>query len=171
MLKLVTVIRKSVSTPILLLCELCYQKEAINGLQAGADLYLCKPFSSQALMVHIQVLLRRVSLEKKRLSFHNCSQLFSSRISRLPLTETETQLMQYLSQRDGDTVSKATLQKAVLKKELSAFDRNLDVHISNIRRKMTQAGLSKSHIKTVHGKGYTFSEQLKQLSVIALCFL
>ncbi|MEL0630046.1 response regulator transcription factor [Psychromonas aquatilis] len=170
-LALIHRIRQKVSTPILLLCEPTAHKIAMDALKSGADLYLYKPFSSDSLMVHIEAVLRRVDLEKKRLSFECCGEQFSSMISRLPLTDTETQLVQYLSQRNGDIVSKASLQKNVLKKELTAFDRNLDVHISNIRRKMSKVGLSKSHIKTVHGKGYTFSERVKHLSVIALCLL
>ncbi|MFA0232036.1 winged helix-turn-helix domain-containing protein, partial [Vibrio sp. 10N.261.45.A7] len=52
------------------------------------------------------------------------------------------------------------LQIHVLKKELCPFDRNLDMHISNIRRKLVQAGLSKQHIKTVRGKGYSYLESV-----------
>jgi len=171
LLQLISAVRKSSSTPILLLCELFEQNIAIDALQAGADQYLYKPFTSSALLAHIDALSRRVNLEQKRLLFKDCSKQFSSMISRLPLTETETQLVQYLSKNDGYIVSKATLQKKVLKKDLSAFDRNLDVHISNIRRKMSKAGLSKTHIKTVHGKGYAFTEQLKHFSIVFMSVL
>lgn len=57
-------------------------------------------------------------------------------------------------------ISKSELQKEVLKKDLCPFDRNLDMHISNIRRKMVKLGLSKQHIKTVRGKGYSFIERV-----------
>jgi len=170
-LQLITLVYKRFAIPILLLSEATDQVNILDGLQAGADQYLTKPYSNKALLVHIEVLNRRVALEKKRLVFNHCSQQFSFKISSLPLTETEVQLVQYLSKNDGDIISKATLQKEVLKKELSAFDRNLDVHISNIRRKMFNAGLSKLHIKTVHGKGYTFSEKVGQLCSALLCFL
>ena len=78
------------------------------------------------------------------------------RISRLPLTGTEKDLLDYLIKNDGIVVSKSDLKIHVLKKELCPFDRNLDMHISNIRRKLVQAGLSKQHIKTVRGKGYSY---------------
>lgn len=148
------------ATPIILSSPCIAQKILLDALQAGADQYLLKPYCTETLIMCINVLLRRVALEKQRLAIQSCSQQFSLKISRLPLTETEMLLVQYLSENGGNIVSKATLQKKVLNKELSIFDRNLDVHISNIRRKMFQAGLSKRHIKTVHGKGYSFSEKV-----------
>jgi len=156
-LSLISELSNSSGLPILLLTP---TNNALEALQAGADQYLIKPFENKSLLIHIEVLLRRVFLEKQRSTLHHCSQQFSLKIARLPLTETELLLTQFLSKNDGTIVSKATLQKEVLKKEISAFDRNLDVHISNIRRKMLNAGLSKLHIKTVHGKGYTFCENL-----------
>ncbi|MEL0659595.1 winged helix-turn-helix domain-containing protein [Psychromonas arctica] len=167
----ISTICKRFAVPILLLSETNDQANLLDKLKAGADQYLNKPYSEQALLVHIEVLLRRVALEKQRATFDNCTERFSFKISRLPLTDTEVQLVQYLSKNDGDIISKATLQKEVLKRELSAFDRNLDVHISNIRRKMCNAGLSKLHIKTVHGKGYAFSEKVAQLSCMLMYFL
>ncbi|RBW47987.1 DNA-binding response regulator [Psychromonas sp. B3M02] len=170
-LNLIANIYEDFSVPILLLSEVGKQDVLLEQLQAGADQYLMKPFSDNALIVHVDVLLRRVALEKKRASFTHCSQQFSSKISRLPFTDTEEQLVQYLTSKEGDIISKATLQKEVLKKELSMFDRNLDVHISNIRRKMSNAGLSKLHIRTVHGKGYSFSERLGKIAPLLLFFL
>jgi len=153
-------LRESSVLPILLLTPLGNELDALDGIQAGADQYLISPFSNKALLIYVDALLRRVALEKQRLRFENCTAYLAAKISRLPLTETEMLLTQFLSKNDGTIVSKATLQKEVLKKEISAFDRNLDVHISNIRRKMLNAGLSKLHIKTVHGKGYTFCENI-----------
>ena len=146
------------ATPILMLTALSGEQSMLDGLQAGADQYLAKPFAVTELLARITSLLRRVALEKQRLNSNESSQPITLKISRLPLTETEMKLMQFLIKNDGETISKATLQKEVLKKDICAFDRNLDMHISNIRRKLLHAGLSKQHIKTVHGKGYTFSE-------------
>ncbi|MDF4360306.1 winged helix-turn-helix domain-containing protein, partial [Vibrio parahaemolyticus] len=66
----------------------------------------------------------------------------------------------HLVKNQGVVISKAELQTEVLKKELSPFDRNLDMHISNIRRKLVEAGLSKQHIKTFRGKGYSYLESV-----------
>lgn len=159
-LPLISDICDGFATPILVLASPSEQQYMLSALRAGADKYLLNTYTDDALLVSINVLLRRVELEKQRLAFHHCNQLFSLKVSRLPLTETETQLVQFLSKNNGMTISKATLQKEVLKKELCIFDRNLDMHISNIRRKMLQGGLSKLHIKTVHGKGYVFSDSV-----------
>ncbi|GLS91881.1 DNA-binding response regulator [Psychromonas marina] len=159
-LQFISTICERFATPILVFTEAHDECFAIHALQAGADKYLIKPYADNTLLVYIDTLLRRVTLEKQRFTFNQCSEPFSLKMSRLPLTETELLLMHYLIKNDGVIVSKAILQKEVLKRELSAFDRNLDMHISNIRRKLLNAGLPKSHIKTVHGKGYAFSEQV-----------
>jgi len=168
--QLIHSLSESFTLPILLLTSDIDEEDALDFIQAGADQYLVKPFSNKALIVFVDALIRRIALENKRLRFQHCTQQLSAKISRLPLTETEMQLTQFLTKNDGAIVSKATLQKEVLKKEICAFDRNLDVHISNIRRKMLNAGLSKLLIKTVHGKGYTFCGNLTNFSC-ALFFL
>lgn len=88
----------------------------------------------------------------------NTVQSISGQLNSLPLTGTEAELLCYLVKNQGVVISKAELQTQVLKKELSPFDRNLDMHISNIRRKLVEAGLSKQHIKTFRGKGYSYLE-------------
>lgn len=159
-LNVISKICEDFATPLLISTPINDEQTALDGLQAGADQFLVRPYSNEALITCVSSLLRRVALEKQRLTFHHCSQQFSLKVARIAFTETEMLLMQYLSKNDGVIMSKAILQKEVLKKELCLFDRNLDVHISNIRRKMKHAGLSKLHIQTVHGKGYLFSEKV-----------
>ncbi|MCW8329932.1 response regulator transcription factor [Photobacterium sp. SDRW27] len=148
------------ATPILMLTALGDEPSMLEGLQAGADQYIAKPFRVPELLARITVILRRVGLERQRQSSNHCQSDLTQQIARIPLTGTETELLEYLIKHHGVVVSKAELQKQVLKKELSPFDRNLDMHISNIRRKMVQSGLSKQHIKTVRGKGYSFLESV-----------
>ncbi|MBW3698125.1 response regulator transcription factor [Vibrio sp. T187] len=146
------------ATPILMLTALNDEASMLDGYQAGADQYIAKPFKVPELLTRIKVILRRVGLERQRQSIANDNQGLSEQLSRLPLTGTESDLLDYLIKNNGVVVSKADLQVRVLKKELCPFDRNLDMHISNIRRKLVQAGLSKQHIKTVRGKGYSYME-------------
>ncbi|EAS40544.1 DNA-binding response regulator [Photobacterium profundum] len=148
------------ATPILMLTALGDEASMLDGLQAGADQYVAKPFRVPELLARITSILRRVGLERQRQGLNNCTADLSIQFSRLPLTGTESELLEYLIKHDGIVVSKAELQKEVLKKDLCPFDRNLDMHISNIRRKMLQSGLSKQHIKTVRGKGYSFYESV-----------
>ncbi|MGF1715438.1 response regulator transcription factor [Photobacterium chitinilyticum] len=148
------------ATPIMMLTALGDEPSMLEGLQAGADQYLSKPFRVPELLARITVILRRVGLERQRQSINYCQTDLTHQISRLPLTGTESELLEYLVKHHGVVVAKAELQREVLKKELSPFDRNLDMHISNIRRKMVQSGLSKQHIKTVRGRGYSFLESV-----------
>ncbi|MGF1754076.1 response regulator transcription factor [Vibrio makurazakiensis] len=146
------------ATPILMLTALSDEDSMLDGYQAGADQYIAKPFKVPELLTRIKVILRRVGLERQRQSIANTNQGLNEQLSRLPLTGTESDLLDYLIKNHGIVVSKADLQVQVLKKELCPFDRNLDMHISNIRRKLVQAGLSKQHIKTVRGKGYSYMD-------------
>lgn len=75
---------------------------------------------------------------------------------RVALTQTEFKLLKYLFDRKGEVITKQELQKSVLKKDLGQFDRNLDMHISNTRRKLAKICLPKTIINTVRGQGYSF---------------
>ncbi|MCD9463813.1 response regulator [Photobacterium phosphoreum] len=146
------------ATPILMLTALGDEATMLDGLQAGADHFITKPFKVPELLTRISAILRRVGLERQRHQIRSGEEKMAAEMSRLPLTSTESELLEYLIKHDGIVVSKAELQKQVLKKELSPFDRNLDMHISNIRRKIVLAGMSKLHIKTIRGRGYSYTE-------------
>ncbi len=146
------------ATPILMLTALNDENSMLDGYQAGADQYIGKPFNVSELLMRIKAILRRVGLERQRQAMCSTVQSISDQLDSLPLTGTEAELLSYLVKKQGVVISKAELQTKVLKKELSPFDRNLDMHISNIRRKLVEAGLSKQHIKTFRGKGYSYLE-------------
>ncbi|WP_199454122.1 response regulator transcription factor [Vibrio owensii] len=146
------------ATPILMLTALNDENSMLDGYQAGADQYIGKPFNVSELLMRIKAILRRVGLERQRQAMCSTVQSISDKLDSLPLTGTEAELLSYLVKNQGVVISKAELQTKVLKKELSPFDRNLDMHISNIRRKLVEAGLSKQHIKTFRGKGYSYLE-------------
>lgn len=148
------------ATPILMLTALSDEATMLDGLQAGADHFITKPFKVPELLTRISAILRRVGLERQRHTIRSGEESMAAEMSRLPLTGTEAELLEYLIKHGGIVVSKAELQKQILKKELSPFDRNLDMHISNIRRKMVLAGMSKLHIKTVRGRGYSYTESV-----------
>ncbi|HHG3502237.1 response regulator transcription factor [Vibrio parahaemolyticus] len=148
------------ATPILMLTALNDENSMLDGYQAGADQYIGKPFNVAELLMRIKAILRRVGLERQRQTICNTAQSISDQLTSLPLTSTEAELLSHLVKNQGVVISKAELQTEVLKKELSPFDRNLDMHISNIRRKLVEAGLSKQHIKTFRGKGYGYLESV-----------
>jgi len=150
------------ATPILMLTALNDESSMLDGYQAGADQYVAKPFKVPELLTRIKAIFRRVGLEKQRQNNGLAEGSFGEAISGLPFTGTEAELLSYLIRNEGMVISKAQLQIEVLKKELSPFDRNLDMHISNLRRKLVEAGLSKQHIKTVRGKGYSFVSSIRE---------
>ncbi|EJE3285524.1 response regulator transcription factor [Vibrio alginolyticus] len=150
------------ATPILMLTALNDENSMLDGYQAGADQYIGKPFNVTELLMRIKAILRRVGLERQRQTMCSTVQTISDQLNSLPLTSTEAELLSYLVKNQGVVISKAELQTEVLKKELSPFDRNLDMHISNIRRKLVEAGLSKQHIKTFRGKGYSYLEAVNR---------
>ena len=146
------------STPILMLTAMADEASKIEGFEAGADQYLAKPFSVPELLARIKSMLRRVALERER---HGCTNENSleEHIRSLPFTKTELELFEHLIQHQGSAVSKKELQIKILKREYCEFDRNLDMHISNIRRKLIQAGLPRNMILTRRGIGYSFEPQ------------
>lgn len=148
------------ATPILMLTALDDEESMLDGYQAGADHYIAKPFKVPQLLTRIKAIFRRVSLEKQRKPHFVDSDSVQQKLLRLPLTGTENDILSYLIARENKVVSKSELQIEVLKKELSPFDRNLDMHISNLRRKFSEAGVAKQHIKTVRGKGYSYIENI-----------
>lgn len=143
-------------TPILMLTEISEEVSTIELFEAGADQCLIKPFSHLELLAQINSILRRQSLEKAR--YNPDQQIISveQKLSVLPFTKTESRLIHYLIKQKDKVVSKKELQISVLKGEFSELDRNLDVHFSNIRRKLCQFGYSKNLILTVRNKGYSF---------------
>ncbi|EKO3606491.1 response regulator transcription factor [Vibrio metschnikovii] len=151
------------STPIVMISAFADEAAKIDGYEAGADHYLTKPFSIPKLLTLIKATLRRVALEKQRHT-HHFALNFSGQLSahmdtlrRLPFTQTELDLVTYLAAHPQQVISKSELQHQVLKRELCPFDRNLDMHISNIRRKLSQAGWPKSTIRIARGVGYQFA--------------
>ncbi len=102
------------ATPTIMTTTQYSPPSMIAAIQAGADQYFNKGANSDELLARISSLLRRVGLERKR-SYQKGGK-FLLNIARLPLTETEVDLVRYLVAHDSDIVSKAVLQKEVLKK-------------------------------------------------------
>jgi len=115
-------------TPILMLTALNDESSMLDGLQAGADQFLAKPFKVPELLARITTILRRVGLERQRnlLVQKDNTELFKQ-FARIPLTTTESELLDYLVKRPDIVISKSELQKEVLKKDLCPFDRNLSM--------------------------------------------
>ncbi|ABI71996.1 response regulator transcription factor [Shewanella frigidimarina] len=149
-------------TPIIVLAESNSELERINALELGADDYLTRPINIRELQLRLNVLHRRCQAPinddvNDSIGFDDTSYTISFADKSLVLTQTEYRLFKYLFDRQGEVVTKEELQLRVLHKELGRFDRNLDMHISNTRRKLVKRNLPRELINTVRGQGYSFS--------------
>jgi two-component system response regulator PfeR len=161
-------LRSHRTTPVIMVTACGAEEERIQGFSKGADDYLPKPFNVEELMFRIDALLRRTM--KNQDNSHKSSKLvidlFSLDRSNLNVlyddeaitfTTIEFNLLWTLLENQGEVLSKPYLYQAVLERDFSAYDRSLDMHLSRIRRKLTESGMFADRLKTVHGKGYCFS--------------
>lgn len=159
---LLTRLRDVRSTPVLMISALGDEAHRIQGFDCGADDYLPKPFSLAELQVRIQAILRRVAYERKQPPPPDSGNLvFDDRSSdlrfgqlRLGLTPTEYRLLRVLYGSAGEVLTKPFLYQQVLHRGYSQHDRSLDMHISNLRRKLARANITRLRLEAVWGKGY-----------------
>lgn len=161
-------LRSHRTTPVIMVTACGAEEERIQGFSKGADDYLPKPFNVEELMFRIDALLRRTM--KNQDNSHKSSKLaidlFSLDRSNLNVlyddeaitfTTIEFNLLWTLLENQGEVLSKPYLYQAVLERDFSAYDRSLDMHLSRVRRKLTDCGMFSDRLKTVHGKGYCLS--------------
>lgn len=152
-------LRQQSNIPVLILTAKGEDVERILGLEIGADDYLAKPFNPRELVARIRAILRRslrASGEERPLLIGDLQLFAAAREVYLDehpvmLTSAEFTLLEALAREAGRIVSRERLTEVVLGRELRPFDRVIDVHVSNLRRK-----LGNERIKTVRGAGYLF---------------
>ncbi|MBX8469476.1 MULTISPECIES: response regulator transcription factor [Pseudomonas] len=167
-LNVLTQLRQSHSTPVLLMSALGAEADRISGFRLGADDYLPKPFSMAELHVRIEAILRRVALDRRpaavtpvvpvgglRFDDEQCDVFYLDQPAGL--TRSEYRLLETLNRNDEEVLSKAFLYQHVLQRGYAAHDRSLDMHISQIRRKLKSVGYTEREVRTVWGKGYVLS--------------
>ena len=159
-------IRKVSNVPVMMLTARGEDIDRVLGLELGADDYLPKPFNDRELVARIRAILRRsvspsnnVDDTKEILSFENVTLYLTRQTAmygeeNLNLTDYEFKILQRLIESKGDIVTREELSLEVLGKILSPFDRSLDMHISNLRRKLPERESKLPWLKTLRGKGY-----------------
>jgi len=158
-------IRRQSSVPVLMLTARGDDVDRIVGLELGADDYLPKPFNPRELVARIRAVLRRGRMETPGENQGNVLRVADLAIdpaarhvsvggTRVELTTVEFDLLETLAQGAGTAFSRENLVRQVLKRPFSPFDRSLDVHVSNLRRKIGTYPDGSERIKTVRGLGY-----------------
>ena len=159
-------IRKVSNVPVMMLTARGDDIDRVVGLELGADDYLPKPFNDRELVARIRAILRRsvspsnnVDDTKEILSFENVTLYLTRQTAmydekNLNLTDYEFKILHRLIESKGDIVTREELSLEVLGKTLSPFDRSLDMHISNLRRKLPEREVKLPWFKTLRGKGY-----------------
>ncbi len=158
-----TQLRRRKAVPVIMLTARVQQQDRIQGLDAGADDYLPKPFDPDELLARIRAVLRRtearipaaaeaLSIGAIRLN-PSTREVWSSGVL-VELTEMEFELLEMLIRSAGRVVSREEITAALFEREATPYDRFLDVHISHLRKKLEDG---RRLIRTVRGVGYIFA--------------
>lgn len=141
--------------------------ERIVGLEIGADDYLPKPFNPRELAARLRAILRRAVTDvdgdgNEKLDVDGVQISPASRIAtrdgvEMNLTSVEFGLLHELLREAGKIVKKEDLSETVLERRLSPYDRSLDMHISNLRKKLGTRADGSERIKTIRSVGYIYT--------------
>ena len=165
-LSLLEALRDVEDTPVMLMSALGAEQDRIIGFTRGADDYLPKPFSLAELDARANALLRRMARthtpksvrEDGRVQFDDELQDVIHAGQRAGLTGSEYRLLIKLREHAGEALSKPLLYQNVLHRIYTRLDRGLDVHVCNLRRKLTAIGVQHLQIQAVRGQGYILIE-------------
>ena len=158
-------LRRESNVPIIMLTARVEETDKLIGLELGADDYVTKPFSPRELVARVRTVLRRgtgspqadlihagdLTLDRSRFSAR-----FADR--EVPLTATEFELLATLASQPGRIFSRSQLLTAVRGVAFESYERAIDSHIRNLRRKIDPQEGMPGYIITVHGVGYKFIE-------------
>ena len=158
-------LRQKSSVPVLMLTARGSELDRILGLELGADDYLPKPFNPRELVARLRAILRRTNatgvpsghplhLADVELHPESRSVLCSGR--PVTLTGAEFDLLYTFLRSPGKIISREDLTQAALGRPMSAMDRSIDVHVSNLRRKLGPYDGDQERIKAIRGSGYVY---------------
>jgi DNA-binding response OmpR family regulator len=159
-------VRLAGDTPVLMLTARGDEDDRVMGLELGADDYLSKPFSPRELVARVRAILRRqdprdgspepeIEVGALTLDSRDMSVRLDGRDVRL--TTAEFRVLETLARSPGRPLSRASLTQQGLGRPLEAFDRSIDTHVSNIRRKLAAGPGRSVEIRGVRGHGYLLS--------------
>ena len=147
--------------PILMITARVEEIDRLKGLDSGADDYICKPFSPREVVARVKAVLRRTNHEDHaeliagQLRLDQTTHQVWVDESEVVLTPNEFGVLRVLLQRPGKVWSRESLLQQVQGYQFNGYDRTIDTHVKNLRKKLATYGLESS-IVTVYGIGYRF---------------
>ncbi len=157
-------LRDESDVPIVMLTARTTDEDKLTGLGLGADDYVSKPFSPRELAARVRAVLRRLpgergpaEIKRGELVLNFLKQEASIAGRHLNLTPVEFKLLGVLVKEPGRVFSRTELVEKALGYDYKGFDRTIDVHILNLRRKLETDSRHPKYIKTAYGSGYKFS--------------
>ena len=160
-------IRARAQTPVLMLTARGDDVDRIVGLEMGADDYLAKPFNPRELVARIRAILRRSRVDAEAppaeqlvigdIDLDKATRRVTRAGKPLTLTAVEFDLLEALMRAAGRIVTREELVKAILGRDLTPYDRSIDTHVSNLRKKLGHYVDGIERIKTVRGVGYIYA--------------
>jgi DNA-binding response OmpR family regulator len=159
-------LRQKSSVPVLMLTARGSELDRILGLELGADDYLAKPFNPRELVARLRAILRRTSgaaaagpaqpVHLADVELHPESRSVTCDGKPVGLTGAEFDLLSAFLRSPGKIISREDLTQAALGRPMSPMDRSIDVHVSNLRRKLGPYNGEQERIKAIRGSGYVY---------------
>jgi DNA-binding response OmpR family regulator len=162
-------LRQESDVPIIMLTARVDETDRLIGLELGADDYISKPFSPRELVARVRAVLRRTGADTRQAEILRVSDLeihlAGHRVTRsgdlVELSRIEFNLLVILAQHPGLTYTRAQLLERIHGYAFEGYDRSIDAHIKNLRRKLEPNPSEPIYVLTVYGVGYKFNEQAK----------
>ncbi len=157
-------VRKDSEIPILMLTARDEEPDRLTGLEMGADDYVAKPFSAREVVARAKAILRRTNKEAGKAASVNIGSLFIDRAKHtvsknevmLEMTPTEFKILDMMASNPGRVFSRLQIIEHVQGYEFEGFERTVDAHIKNLRRKLEDNPKEPKYVITVYGVGYKF---------------
>ncbi|MCH7997108.1 MAG: response regulator transcription factor [Chloroflexi bacterium] len=162
------ILRDESNVPIIMLTARAGEEDRLAGLDQGADDYITKPFSPRELAARVRAVLRRVArdaleegpaeLARGDIRVDLRHRMVYVENAQVELTPTEFRMLTLLMREPGRTFSRDQIIDRVFGYDFDGFDRTVDVHVSNLRRKLGEDPDRPRYIKTIYGAGYRFDD-------------
>jgi len=160
-------LRKHSRVPIIMLTARVDESDKVTGLELGADDYVTKPFSPKELVARVRAVFRRLDVPPEPgdviragsdLSLDRRRMQVRVRNQEIDLTPSEFELLATLARQPGRVFTRAQLLDAIRGVEAESFERAIDAHVKNLRRKLEPEPRNPRYVLTIHGVGYKLAD-------------